>query len=62
MEKDSIHAVTESMEDGTAKKIEITNGKSPKKFLTSEGIILAVIGLGFWGAASIVLLVNKLFN
>ena len=62
MDKDLTHAATELTEDGTEKKTEITSGKSLRKFLTSEGIILAVIGLGFWGAASIVLLVNKLIK
>tara|TARA_Y100000004_G_C8841038_1_gene380522 strand:- start:311 stop:424 length:114 start_codon:yes stop_codon:yes gene_type:complete len=36
--------------------------QSPKKFLTYEGIAIAIIGLGFWGVASIVLLVDKLLK
>lgn len=57
-----MHVATELTEDGTEKKTEMTSGKSLKKFLTSEGILLAVIGLGFWGTASIVLLANKLIK
>ena len=52
----------ELMEDGTAMMTEKPNGKLPKKSLVSDGANLAIIGLGFWGLASILLVLFVLFK
>lgn len=52
----------ELMEDGTAMMTEKPNGKLPKKSLVSDGANLAIIGLGFWGLASILLVLSVLLK
>lgn len=55
--------VTESTEAGTEKKIVIQNGKRAKKFSTdTEGALIAISFLGFWGICASILLLLAMYS
>lgn len=61
--KDLTSVVTESTEVGTEKVTETPNTSSQRTSLElNEGIVIAIIGIGFWGAVSVVLLTNKFLS
>ena len=51
---------TKSVVAGTDMTTEKQNGKLPNKSLVSDGSNLAIIGLGFWGLTSILLVLSVL--
>ena len=53
-QKDLTNVVSESMEDGTVKQIEIKNTQSANE--PSEFLSIVIAFLGFWGVCSVVLL------
>ena len=57
-----INVAIELMVDGTDTMTEKPNTKRQKKSLVSNGAKLALIGLGFWGLVSILLVILVLFK